>query len=326
MVRKILVFILLALPLAAQVKLTQGTDRIAIEIDGKPFTDLFIGSAYVKPFLHPLRAASGTIVTRRFPMELVEGEARDHPHHRGLWFTHGDVNGIDFWANEPTDKRTNLGRVVIRRLVNLKDGKKSGFLKALFDWQDPKGKVLLSELRTITFYSHPRLRMMDFEILLTAIEQVKFGDTKEGTFALRLAPGLEEPRKGAPSSPTRTGKMVSADGKQGEQNVWGTRSPWVDYFGEIDGEKLGVAILDHPTNPRHPTYWHSRSYGLFAANPFGLHDFLRDNSQDGSLTLQPRQSVRFRYRVVIHPGDSASAAVAEMFTSYAAMKFPSERK
>jgi hypothetical protein len=326
MVRKILVFISLALSLGAQVKLTQGTDRIAVEIDGKPFTDLFIGSAYAKPFLHPLRAASGTVVTRRFPMELVDGEARDHPHHRGLWFTHGDVNGIDFWVNEPGDTRANVGRVVIRRVLDLKDGKKTGSLTASFDWQDPKGKSLLNELRTIVFYSHPRLRMMDFDILLTAIEQVKFGDTKEGTFALRLAPGLEEPRKDAPAVPPRTGKMVSADGKEGEQNVWGTRSPWVDYFGEIDGEKLGVAILDHPTNLRHPTYWHSRSYGLFAANPFGLHDFLRDKSQDGSLTLEPRRSIRFFYRVVIHPGDSATGAIAEMFKTYAAMKLPTHKK
>lgn len=321
MMRKCFALVLFAaLPLCAQVKVTQGTDRISIEIDGKPFTDFFIGASTVKPYLHPLRAASGTIVTRRFPMELVEGELRDHPHHRGLWFTHGDVNGYDFWANEPTGKRANLGRVVVKKVLDLKSGKKTGSVTALFDWMDPAGQSLLTELRTTIFHSHPRIRMVDLDIRLTAVEKVKFGDTKEGTFAIRLAPSLEEPRRNAPTLPPRTGKMVNSEGQQGEQNVWGKRAPWVDYFGEIDGEKLGVAILDHPSNPRHPTYWHARSYGLFAANIFGLHDFLRDKSQDGSLTLEPGQSLRFRYRVIIHPGDYQSAGAAEMYKTYAAMK------
>jgi hypothetical protein len=115
------------------------------------------------------------------------------------------------------------------------------------------------------------------------------------------------------------GKMTNAEGKSGEKEVWGKRSPWVDYAGAIDGEKLGIAIFDHPSNPRHPTYWHSRAYGLFAANIWGLHDFV-DKSQDGSMTVEPGQSIRFRYRVVIHPGLTAETDVAGMFKKYAAAK------
>ncbi len=99
----------LVLPLAAEVKITQKADRIQVEIDGSPFTDFLIGADAPKPYLHPLRSASGKIVTRRFPMEQVEGEVRDHPHHRGLWFSHGDVNGYDFWANERSSKRPKSG-------------------------------------------------------------------------------------------------------------------------------------------------------------------------------------------------------------------------
>ena len=152
---------------------------------------------------------------------------------------------------------------------------------------------------------------MDFDVTLTAAEKVTFNDTKEGTFAIRLATELEE---------KHSGKMRNAEGAIGEKNVWGKRSPWVDYAGTVGGEQLGVAIFDHPTNPRHPTYWHSRSYGLFAANIFGVRDFESDKSKDGKLELEAGKSLRFRYRVVIHPGDSDSAGLAAQFKKFSAMK------
>ncbi len=316
MSRSSFLFLLLALPLAAQVKITQGTDRISVNVDGKPFTEFFVSADVNKPFLHPLRAASGKVVTRFYPMELVEGESRDHPHHRGLWFTHGDVNGFDFWANETRGGK--MGRVVLKKVVDLKSGKKEGVIAATFDWLDPNGKPLLVETRRMVFYSDPKLRTIDFDIALTAgTEKVKFGDTKEGTFAIRLTPPLEEPSR---RNAKATGKMISAEGAETESKVWGKRSPWVDFSGEVGGEALGIAILDHPKNPRHPTYWHSRGYGLFAANMFGVRDFERDRTKDGSLTLEPNQTLRIRYRVVIHPGRTQDANIPALFQKYAKTK------
>src|SRR5947209_16505222 len=88
------------LPLAAQVKVTQGQDQIDVEIDGKPYTTYYYGPEAPKTYRSPLRAPSGVVVTRGFPMQKIEGEAIDHPHHRGLWFAHSDVNGWDYWNNE----------------------------------------------------------------------------------------------------------------------------------------------------------------------------------------------------------------------------------
>jgi hypothetical protein len=299
-------------PAAAQVKITQGSDRMMIEIDGKPFTDFFTGADTRKPYLHPLRSASGKIVTRRYPMEMIEGESRDHVHHRGLWFTHGDVNGIDFWANDATQKGKK-GRVVLRKIVDLKSGKKSGTIAARFEWLDVEDSPLLAEQRTMIFYSEPTTRTIDIDIVLTALAPAKFGDTKEGTFAIRLAEPLTEKKGGG-------GMMVNAQGAEKEKNVWGKQSEWVDYHGELEGEKLGIAIFDHPSNPRHPTYWHSRSYGLFAANIFGVKDFTGDKTRDGSLALDKGKSMRFRYRVLIHPGDARTAAIPEQYKKFAAMK------
>ncbi len=322
--KKVVLAIALTLPLCAQVKITpQGKDKVSVEIDGKPFTDFYVGSAAPKPYLHPLRAADGTVVTRGFPMlPDVPGEAHDHPHHRGLWFTHGDVNGYDFWANEESQKGAGKGkgRVVLERLDKATTGKRSATLNASFAWKTPTGETLLIETRKMTFYSDPKLRTIDFDITLSPQVEVTFGDTKEGMFAIRLAAPLEEEQPKDIPEPKRTGKMVNAANKSGEKNVWGKRSPWLDYSGQIDGQTVGIAVLDHPGNPRTPTYWHARGYGLLAANIFGLHDFEADKSRDGSLTIRPGQPLRFRYRVVIHPGNAGQAGIGDMFTEFSSMK------
>ncbi|MBM3786304.1 MAG: hypothetical protein FJW30_18245 [Acidobacteria bacterium] len=311
-------YVLFAFSIAAfpQVQFQESPGRISVTIDGKPFTDFYIGADAPKPYLHPLRTAGGKQITRGFPMELMNGDAKDHPHHRGLWITHGLVNQVDFWANEKNQKGAGTagrGDVITRKVVSVKGGKKSGTISANFEWHDAKGVNLLNESRVMTFYSHPTDRVIDFDITLTAAEKAVFGDTKEGMFAIRLRTELQEKAPG-------NGKMTTSDGKQGEKAVWGKRAPWVDYVGTLDGAAIGVAILDHPANPRHPTYWHSRAYGLFAANPFGVHDFENDKTKDGSMTLEKGQQFRFRYRVVIHPGDAAQGQIASQFAKFSKVK------
>jgi hypothetical protein len=300
---------LLPLGMLAQVTFVPQESSIAVEIDGQPFTTFHFAGAAPKPYLHPLRSASGKIITRGYPVENIAGESHDHPHHRGLWFTHGDVNGIDFWANEKGEKAANLGVITVQGKPVVAGGQKSGSIRASFEWLTPDGKPLLAEQREMVFYADPKLRLIDFDVTFTAETKVKFGDTKEGFFAIRLADQLTE-LKGS-------GHMVSAEGKVGMKEVWGKRSPWVDYAGDLNGEKVGVAILDHPANPKHPTYWHARDYGLFAANIFGEHDFYNDKTRDGGMTLQPKETLRFRYRVIIHPGDAHAADIASRFAAYA---------
>ena len=312
-----------AWPAAAQVKIAQSAEQIAVEIDGKPFTVFYIGGKDLnRPYLHPIRAASGKIVNRSFPAGQVAGETTDHPHHAGLFYGHGDVNGFNYWAIQnvptaPSKEDATMGRIVLKNVTSVKSGKESGTVDVVLNWLKPDGKTLLTETRRMTFYSHPELRIIDFDFDFAAVDKVVFRDTKEGTFAMRMATALEEPAaKEKPGAIPRTGKLINAQGGEREANVWGKRSEWVDYAGVLDGEKVGVVMMDHPGNPRHPTYWHSRGYGLHSINPFGLHDFLNDPKQDGSLTVEPGKHVRFRYRVVVHPGLSA-ARIAELYKQYA---------
>jgi hypothetical protein len=291
--------------LTAQVKFTP--EDVAINVDGKPFTVFHFGEKNNKPFLAPLRSASGKIVTRGFPMENIPGESRDHLHHTGLWFSYDDVNGVKFWENDPSYTKPNIGRIVVVH-TETKDGDKSGILTATMEWRDPAGKVLLVENRDMTFYSDPKLRIIDFHITLTAVQEVTIGDTKEGAFAIRLADNFTE-RKGA--------KIVDANGRTDMKNVWGKRSNWVDYTAEVDGERLGVAMFDHPQNPHYPTYWHARDYGLFSLNPFGQNSF-DENMAENKTKLAKGQKLTFRWRVVIHPGDAVSGGVADLYKQYVA--------
>ncbi len=293
---------------AAGVAFHQGPESIRIDVDGQAFTELFFGPKTGKPYLHPLRSASGKIVTRLYPMQVVEGERHDHPHHQGLWFAHGDVNGVDFWSATAERQGGKFGRIVLKKIRRLAPGAATGTLEADFDWLAPDGAVLLTETRTMTVHAHPALRILDFDIVLTGVQRARFGDTKEGTFAIRVAESMNE---------AHTGRLVNAEGASGEKNVWGKRAPWADYSGQVEGETLGIAIFDHPSSFRHPTYWHARAYGLFAANVFGERDFTGDKSRDGGAVLEPGAKWRFRYRVVIHPGDAAAANVSALYAEYA---------
>ena len=310
-----LIFCLSALsvfPASGQVRITPGPEKIVVQIDGKPFTEFRVAGADVtKPYLHPLRAASGTYVTRMWPMENVAEEEKgqkDHQHQRGVWFAHDSVNGLDFWNNEASYITPNRGKIVLKQPGAVKSGTDSGSIAATFEWQDLKGVALLREDRVMTFTRDPALRTIDFDITLTAIQKLTFGDTKDGTFGIRIRPVLQEDKG--------TGHISNADGLATEKEAWGKPSNWCDYSGDVHGEKVGIAILDNPGNPRHPVRWHVRGYGLFAANPFGLSVFTNDKTQNGAVTVDSGQSLRYRYRVIVHPGDAKTADIAGLWNQY----------
>jgi hypothetical protein len=323
--KQILLFLIIAFrppPARAQaenVSLTRNADTIEVSIGGKPFTTYSFDTHTAKAYLQPLRTAQGVIVTRGFPVGDTIPAGHEHdaglePHQRPLYFGHGDIGGYDFWGEEVFRKyygpheKSRYGRMVLREVDEVRSGADSGAIRATFDLvgdQRPFGE----ETQEFDFSGDPDSRIIDCEIAIRADHgALKIGDTKEGTFAIRVAPELNAP----------TGHMVNSEGGEGEPQIWGKRANWVDYDGVIDGQSLGIAIFDSPKSFRHPTYWHARGYGLFAANPFGIKEFTRDPAQDGSYTIPDGESVRFRYRVLIHNGTYKDAHVAEKYEQYAA--------
>lgn len=292
----------------AQVRFDKSTDRVDVIIDGQSFGDFYIGTQYPKPFLWPLRTASGTVVTRAFPMQSVAGESHDHPHHRGLFIGYGEINGVNFWENEDTYTTTNRGRIVLKKLKDVKGGNESGKIRAIFEWRDTAGGDIMDEDRTMTFYSEKGRRTIDFDMKFTAKTALHWADTKEGFFAIRLADSMRE---------KQGGKMVNSEGAIGEKDVWGKPAKWVDYSGEVNGQHVGIVIFANPANPRFPPRWHSRAYGLFAVNPWGLKDFVDDKTaQGGGLTMASGESMRIRYRVVIHGADITPLNIPDLFQDY----------
>ncbi len=310
------------------VDLKRQGNQVEVLVGGKAFTTYYFDPEVPKPYLHPLRTAEGVVITRGFPMRKdIPGESTDHPHHRALYFAHGDVNGVDFWTEAEsaetapvqigaqtyqTSEQLPHGRTVFSKLEEIRSGADSGSLRARFKLVGPDGKTIAEQSQAYTFRGDETMRIIDCEFTFHALSTpVKLGDTKEGTFAIRTIKALEE---------ASGMKMTDSEGRVGEKQIWGKRANWVDYSGTVAGKKLGVAIFDSPSNPKHPTYWHTRGYGLFAVNPFGEHDFHSDPKRDGSMTIQPGGSLTFRYRVLIHEGNASAAKVANAYHLYAAGK------
>jgi hypothetical protein len=300
---------------AESVEVQRVGDRIDVVMGGHPFTSYYFGGAAAKPYLFPLRSALGTIVTRGFPMVTdIPGEDHDEPHQRALYFAHGDINGYDFWgeAAYPRSSRhsaSTFGRTVFRKLDEMRGGADSGTLRAEFDLLTTHGQAIATEIQSYVFRGDEKSRIIDCEFTLLANHgPVKIGDSKEGTFAIRVVKALDSP----------PGRMVNSTGAVGEKAVWGKRADWMDFYGNVAGEDVGIAIFDNPKNLRHPTYWHARGYGLLAANPFGLREFTHDRHQDGSFAIESGGSVTLRYRVFIHHGDFQQAGVADAYRQYTA--------
>ena len=291
-----------AILLGATVSFAPGTDTVEVRIDGKPFTTFHYESKWDKPFLHPIRTASGAVVTRRWPVEQQTGEIEDHTWHRGVWWSHGDINGADFWRELGHGK---TGKLVLRG----KPRTKGNVLEADCDFIDAAGKRHGSALQQFAFGASGGLIWIDVTITVRADAglPVVFGDTEDGGFGFRYSDDFRE---------NRGAKLRNAEGLDGTKAIWGKRSKWVDYSTVRDGKTIGVALFDHPSNPRHPTYWHARGYGLNAANPFGVSDFARDKSRNGKLEVPQGKTLRFRYRVAVHEGADPEA----LWKAFAAKK------
>jgi hypothetical protein len=249
----------------------------------------------------------------------VQGEAYDHPHHTSIWYTHAPVNGVNFFAIGP-----DIGKCVHERVLAAEGGGPRGVLKTATRWVAPSGRVMLTDTRTLGFEVIDGARVIDWDITLHASHgDVVLGDSDHGGLALRMHPRLcLAARPGEDVKATGralNSEGVSADASAGVSGgpVWGKRAKWIDYYGEVDGRTVGIAIFDHPTNPRHPTHWMARGYGYVAACPFGLHSFEGKPQGAGDMIIAAGQNVMFRYRIVFHAGAPQDAGIDAMWRRYA---------
>lgn len=285
---------------------TERGHAIAVHFGADLFTRVHY-DATPRPYLYPLLGPGGVPMTRAWPQEERAGEARDHAHHTSFWFAHGDVNGVDFW--HPGSEHGGVIEFTGRLKELLQRGKWMR-MRHEYRWKDKAGNALLHERRTTLLGVEEEQRWVDMKFELTAlVDEVTFGDTKEGSFALRLHPALRLEGEVA------TGRAVNATGVTGA-DVWGKRAAWVHYQGVIDESPMGLALFENPDNFRFPTWWHARAYGLVGANPFGVHDFEGEPAGTGDHVLKKGETLELRYRVWLHAGHKTPEEVAQAFEVY----------
>lgn len=291
--------------------------KIDVLIDGKLFTSFIWPENVFKPVLYPVFTSKGTIITRGFPLEPREGESTDHAHQVGIWLNYGDVNGVDFWGNGSTGS-LNPEAGVIKHLNIEKSLEENGQAVIISNesWIDPKGEEMIAERSEYHFWGKGSARVIDRITTLTATGgDMKFNDTKEGMFGIRVARQLQLPtqtditlkeKEGgtttvkAQGETDITGNYRSSEGVTGEA-VWSTRAKWMDLYGKIGDEIISITVFDHPRNQSYPTYWHARGYGLYSANPLGAKDFTQ-GKEILNFTIPSGQSATFRYRVIVNSG------------------------
>jgi hypothetical protein len=283
-----------------------------------------IAPGTAKPYFWPLNGPGGVAITRAWPMEKAQpGETTDHVHQKSAWFCHGDVipegmelkdkirgvEGVDFWAESK-----GHGRIVCTRVSEPQLAGRHGQVTTQNEWRTADGRKILDETRTIHLHSLGDAQLFVFDIDLHAsVVPITFGDTKEGSFGIRINDAIMER--------TGKGKLENAEGKVGEKNLWGHASLWCDYSGPIAGKVVGLAIFDDPANPS-PAYWHSRAYGLMAANPFGRakSGFPGAKGRTDLVKIPKGGHLRFRYGLLIHPGDAKAGKVAEHYQQFLRLK------
>lgn len=293
---------------AAGVRVFETNNVVRVELNGQLFTEYHFRDVS-RPFLFPVLGPDGEHFTRQWPQTDPGGEEKDHPHHHSVWWSHGEANGQDFWSES-----AKAGRTVHQSFADLKSGRETGSLTTRNRWIAKDGKVIAADERTLRFHAPKGTeRIVDLEVTIFASNgDLVLGDTKEGTMAIRLA---ESMRLTQPKNQPGKGHIVNSEGVK-DGDTWGKRAKWVDYYGPVGAKTVGVAMFDHPANPRYPTWWHVRDYGLFAANPFGVHDFEKKEKGVGDLKIANGQSVTFRYRMIFHQGDTTQANVGAAFEEW----------
>lgn len=304
--------------------------RIDVEVDGRLFTSLRWDERIRRPVLLPVMTAGGRFVTRGFPIETRDGEDTGHPHQVGASLSFGDVNGIDFWNNSTfrTEKELeHMGRIVMRKIISMKNGNNRGELEYSAAWVDPEGKVLLLEVTKYIFHAKGKLRWIDRETVLTADVEVALGDNKEGFFAIHLNTALQSEEEktarittaaGVVSDRTSTkgltGKYLNSEGLEGTK-IWGTAGKWAAVVGTLEGEAVTVAVFDRPQNLNYPANMMVRPYGLLALNPFGQKAYVPEKAER-KFTLPARRSITFKHRLTIFSEKASREKIEAEFLNF----------
>ena len=312
-----------------QFKQVDKDKKVEVFVDNKFFTAFIYPDNMEKQSLYPIIASSGKMITRGFPLQPRPFERTDHPHHVGMWFNFGDVNGLDFWNNSfaiPAAEKPKYGKIAFDKIISLNS--KSGKLIVSANWMDINKHVLLNEQTSYVFSGKGNSRIIERITQLTAKNQVTFTENKEGLLGIRLDRAFEEPAtkpevfldaKGVETLvPVLNNEGVNGVYRNAEGfkagDVWGKRSKWVALRAVKEGEVITIVILDHPNNLNYPAWSHARGYGLFASNNIGGRAFDKNASPVKKVLAEGDQIV-FKHKIIIG-GDLSDAEINQLAVDF----------
>ncbi|HEX6963901.1 MAG TPA: PmoA family protein [Lacipirellula sp.] len=294
---------------AGEVNVRETAAGAAVTIDGDAFCVYRTISGH-QPVIWPIFGPGGQAMTRQYPLgPKLPSEKDDHPHHRSLWFNHGSVNGRDFWMEPPEDASPEKDNQIIHREFRELASGDLGRIVSVNDWTSG-GEKIAEDVRTIECWADEHGRWIDFAVEISASEgDVVFGDTKEGSFGVRVPGTMDVDAK-------QGGRIRNSRG-YADEAAWGRAAEWVDYHGPVEGRPAGIVIFDLPDSFRHPTKWHVRTYGLFAANPFGQEDFPKtDDPEQGEAKIAKGEKLRLHYRVLFYSGEKSANQLQAIYKQY----------
>jgi len=293
-----------AKPVPAVQVLPLPYDQASFQHLGRELTRYHFGPSLRRPFCYPVQGPAGRSLTRM-------GHPRDpfsHSHHNSVWIAHKDVGGVDFWS----DRGKNLGQIVHQRVEQYEDGDESAWMLAINAWQDGDGKVLLTERRRIEVRPQQGdswWMVIDLQLEAPGPKAVTLGETPFGMMSVRMAKTIGVHDGG--------GRILNSARQRNEEEVFRKPARWVDYSGPVTNEATGgIALLDHPSNPGHPTPFHVRNDGWMGASL----------TLNGPLVIEPGKPLRLRYGLWIHAGVPGKEEIERQWQPFGRSELPAMKK
>jgi len=266
---------------------------------GRELTRYHFGPTLMRPFCYPVIGPAGRSLTRMgHPHDPIT-----HSHHNSVWISHNDVAGTSFWDDR------GAGRIVHQRIEQYADGETSAWLLATAAWKTREGKTLLVERRRVevqpTEGADRWLMIVDLQLETPGNTPVTLGQTPFGMIGVRMAKTIGVHDGG--------GRILNSQGQRDEANVFRKPARWVDYSGPVTPEQTGgVTLLDHPSNPGHPSPFHVRNDGWMGACL----------TLDKPLVIEPGRPLRLRWGLWMHDGVPKAGEIEQRWQTFSGGKLP----
>ena len=263
--------------------------KIDILINNNLFTSYVLSQDEKYPFFFPVNGPSNASVTSL--------RNANYPHHSSLFFGCDRVNGGNYWQ-----EGLERGQIISIRADIIESGNDKVIIENECIWRRPNANAPIKDTRKITITAPSKdLYQIDFDVTLEMLMDVIIEKTNHSLFSGRMDADL---------AVINGGTMINSNSEKGEKETFGKKAAWIDFYGKRGDRQEGMAIMQHPSNEWYPAPWFTRDYGFFSPTPM----YWPQN--DKETNLKKGQTIKLKYRVLVHSGDTTTAKIAEQFEKY----------